>query len=442
MRPPVSALAVSALALALPATAAAQQPLRLQTAVQETLAHNGRLAVARAAADEASSAADAARSPLFPRISVTESWQRSNDPVFVFGSVLSARRFTAGNLALDALNHPPSTAAFRTTLAADQVVFDAGRSASIGRAARHQADAAGLAADMAAADLALSATETFGRLLTSQAAARTTDAALAAAREDHARAQRRRDAGLATDADVLALAVRVADLERRGIEARGDAGVAAAELNRLMGKPITDVLVVAVPAADDAPLPPLGDLLAEAEASRPEVRRAAALLAAADASGHAAASALYPQIALQAAVDYAGTQFERRAPAWIAGGLLRWTFSIGGGELAGRRAAASAITRAQAEADDAKAAVHVEVVTAFRRLETARARRTAGRAAASHARESERIVRDRFEAGLASVNDVLRASSDRLEAEANETSALVDAIAGAAALARAVGRLP
>jgi hypothetical protein len=43
---------------------------------------------------------------------------------------------------------------------------------------------------------------------------------------------------------------------------------------------------------------------------------------------------------------------------------------------------------------------------------------------------------------MASVNDVLRASSDRMDAEAHETSALIDAIASAAALARAVGRIP
>ena len=94
----------------------------------------------------------------------------------------------------------------------------------------------------------------------------------------------------------------------------------------------------------------------------------------------------------------------------------------------------------RAEDEDARAAVQVEVVSALRRLETARARQAAGHAAVDQARESQRIVRDRFEAGMASVNDVLRASTAVLDAESNRASALVDAIVSEAMLRRALGR--
>ena len=103
------------------------------------------------------------------------------------------------------------------------------------------------------------------------------------------------------------------------------------------------------------------------------------------------------------------------------------------------RASGAAIARAQAEQDAVRAAVHVDVVTALRRLATARARQEAGRAAVAEARESQRIVRDRFDAGLASVTDVLRASTAVLDAEASQVSALVDALdqrGGAAQRAR------
>src|SRR3990167_7826453 len=60
----------------------------------------------------------------------------------------------------------------------------------------------------------------------------------AAAREDVARAERRRDAGTVTEADVLSLAVHVADLRQRTIQADGDAAILRAQLNRLMGAPV------------------------------------------------------------------------------------------------------------------------------------------------------------------------------------------------------------
>jgi outer membrane protein TolC len=430
--------------LLLPCTAAAQDPLTLDRAIQAVLAGNPRLAAARAGADEARSAADGARATLFPRVTVSESWQRANEPVFVFGSILSARRFTASNFALDFLNHPPATSAFRTTIGADQIVFDGGRRSAAERAARLEADAAGLLADARTLDLAAAATETFGRVLAAQAAERAATAGLESAREDHARAVRRRDAGMATDADVLTLAVHVADLERRRIQAHGEAAVGIAELNRLMGEPIErEWRAVDAAAADDAPAaPPLETLFAEADRMRPDLRRYATLEAAARQQSRSAARLLVPQAIVQGAVDFAGTTFDQRASAWIAGAELRWSWSPGGAETARQRAAASAVTRAHAEADDARAAAHVEVLTAVRRIETAAARRAASRAAVDQAREAQRIIRDRFEAGVTGVDEVLRASTALLDAEANGVAAAVDAMIGAAALRRALGRTP
>jgi outer membrane protein len=186
----------------------------------------------------------------------------------------------------------------------------------------------------------------------------------------------------------------------------------------------------------------MAGLVAEADAARPEIKRAAAAARVAETARSQAAAALIPQIAAQAAYDLSGTQFTDRAGAWIVGGQIRWTFSTGGAELAGRKAAAAAIARAAAESEDVRAAVHVEVITAAGRVESARARETVGRAAADQARESQRIIRDRFEQGLAGVNDVLRASTAVLDAEANRTAAIVDLMVADATLRRAVGRLP
>ena len=70
------------------------------------------------------------------------------------------------------------------------------------------------------------------------------------------------------------------------------------------------------------------------------------------------------------------------------------------------------------------------------------ARFAAGLAAVDEARESERIIRDRFEAGVAGVTDVLRASTAVLDAEHRRVSALVESIVQRALLRRAVGRTP
>jgi outer membrane protein TolC len=439
----LAALIVCALGATV-AGAAAQEPLTLEAAVQAALHGNASLRAARATHDEASAETRAARSDFFPRVTLTESWQRGDQPVFVFSSLLSARRFAAGNFAIDALNHPDPVGFFRAAVGLEQLVFDGGQRAAAGDAAALRRDIAGLSADEAAAGLALATTQMFGRVIAAQAARHAAAAGVDAAREDLSRAEHRRDMGMLSDADVLGLAAHLADLQQRAIAAESDAAIARAALNRQMGAPIEreyDYVEPAV-AAGPAHQPPLPTLFAEADVARPEIRRADAARRLADTGRRQARSTRLPQLAVQAGVDVSGTRVNDRASSWIAGGELRWALSVGGAERAREQAASAAAARAAAEADDVRSAVHVEVVSALRSLQSAAARASVGRAAADQARESQRIVRERFDAGLAGVNDVLRASAAVLDADVQRASAVVDAITGEAMLRRALGRTP
>jgi outer membrane protein TolC len=430
-----------------PSTARAQAPLTpltIDQAVQETLAHNRSLLGAQSAARESASHVTEARAGFFPRVSFTESWQRGDQPVFVFSSLLSARKFGAANFAIDALNSPDATGFFRGAFSIDQQIFDGGRTRASVRSARLQQDIAGLSVDDVAAGLALAVSQTYGRAVAADAMTRAADGAVAAAQEDVTRAGRRRDAGTMTDADVLALAVHLADVRQRRIQAAGDSAIARAELNRLMGSPIDREFAVQAPLLipESGEAPSLAALFAEADASRPDLRRRAAAEQLAETGRDLARTAWYPQVGAQAGYEVAGTQLTDRASSWIVGAELRWNLSLGGAEQARVRAAAETATRSRLDREDVRAAAQVEIVTALRRLESARARQAVGNDAVTQARESERIIRNRFDAGVAAANDVLRASSAVLDAESQRIAALVDAVVSRAMLDRAVGRQP
>jgi outer membrane protein TolC len=426
----------------IPPLAAAGERLTLDDAIQQALTRNRTLSAARAGADEAAERETEARAAFFPRVSFTESWQHGDQPVFVFSSLLSARQFEASNFAIDALNHPDPLAFFHGVFSVEQLVFDGGRT----RAAVGTAESRRDMADAGASELALAVvtrvTETYGRLLRAESGHRAAQAAVAAAQEDLARAERRRDAGVATDADVLSLAVHLGDVRQRAIQASGDAAIARAELNRLTGAPVTrDVSVEEpVPVTSVAGGADLAALLREAEAARPELRRAEAGVEAAEGAADQARAAWWPSVVAQAAYLVDGTSFSDRASAWVVGGELRWSWSTGGGQAASIRAASHAVTRARAERDDAVAAVHVDVVSALRALETAEASEAAARSGVEQARESDRIIRNRFDAGLAGVTDVLRSSTAALDAESRRVAALANLLQAGAALRRALGR--
>jgi outer membrane protein TolC len=292
------------------------------------------------------------------------------------------------------------------------------------------------------AGLVVRVTESYGRVLRAESAGRAAESAVQAAQEDVVRAERRRDAGMATDADVLSLVVHLADMRQRAIQASGDAAIARAELNRLVGAPVARAVVAQEPAPAEPP--PSGNdleaLFREAESARPELRRAAAAADLADAQRQQSRAAWWPQVVAQGAYQVDGTQFTDRASAWVVGGELRWAWASGGGQAAAVRAAGHAVARARADYEDARAAIQVDVLSALRALEAAAASEAVARSAVEQARESERIIRNRFDAGLAGVTDLLRASTAAIDAESRRVAALVNRLGADAALRRALGR--
>jgi outer membrane protein TolC len=423
-----------------PALACAQSTLSLDEATAAALSGNRSLQAARSSVGEAQSGVREAQSAFYPRITIAESWQRGDQPVFVFSSLLSSRRFAASNFAIDALNHPDPIGFFRTSVGVEQVIVDGGRQRSAASAAALRRDLAAHQTDEAAMDLMVAVATTYGRVLAAQAARRGADAGVESAREDLTRTERRRDAGMATEAEVLGLRVHMADLQQRSIQADGDAAVARAELNRMMAAPIDRDYVVADPRARANESLDRNALVAAALEARPSIKASDAAARLATTTQRASRAALIPQLSAQAGIDMSGTTFNDRSSSWLIGGELRWSFSTGGAELARMKAAADAASRARLDVDDARAAVEVEVVSAIRRLEAARARQLVGTAAVDQARESQRIIRDRFDAGIAGTDDVLRASTALLDAEAQRASALVDGLVAQAMLDRAIGR--
>ena len=61
-----------------------------------------------------------------PKVNYSESFTRSDNPVFVFGSLLAQRKFGAQNFAIGSLNRPDALNNFQSQLILDQPLYDAG----------------------------------------------------------------------------------------------------------------------------------------------------------------------------------------------------------------------------------------------------------------------------------------------------------------------------
>ena len=419
---------------------AAAQTLTLEDAIKRA---QGDTADARALAssiEEANARIQRAQSAFWPRIDLTETVQRGNQPVYVFGSLLSQRQFTAANFAIAALNHPDPVTNTRTAVTLEQPVYNAGLTRLGVRAATLERDGAAAARDTARQELGFRAAQAFVRVLRLEATVRATDAAVTAAESDRRRAQARRDVGLVTEADVLAVDVQLADMRQRQIAVAGDLAVGRMTLAEAVGLPLTVSIAPIRPAS--RPTSADGDaLVREALTRHPQVLQADIQLQLAENRRSTARAALLPTVGVQGGWEFNGATLGAQQSSWVIGAEMRVNVFRGFADTARMTEARHAHVRATAERERAERRIEVDVRGALAQLATARAREEVGRAALTQARESQRIIRDRYESGLATVTDVLRAAEAALEAESRATSAEMDVILQTVALDRALGRL-
>jgi outer membrane protein TolC len=390
--------------------------------------------------DEADARVQGAQSGFWPRVDLTETVQRGNDPVFAFSSLLSQRRFTAANFAIPSLNHPDPITNTRTAIGIEQPIYDAGSTGLGVEAAKLGRDMAAVAREAGEQDLAFRAAHAFVRVLQLEAAVRATDAAVAAAESDHQRARARRDVGLVTEADVLAVDVHLADMHQRQIAARGDLAVARIQLAEAIGRPLTESLTLVRPPPPSRPAD-AGTLVREALASHPQRREADLKIQLADNARRTARAALLPTVGLQGSWEFNGATLGEQQSSWVVGAEVRMNLFRGFADRARINEASHAQVRATAQHERVVRRIEVDVRAALAQLAAARGRDEAGRAALAQARESQRIIRDRYESGLATVTDVLRAAEATLDAESRATAAEMDVILQTVALDRALGRL-
>ena len=251
----------------------------------------------------------------------------------------------------------------------------------------------------------------------------------------------RRDAGRATDAEVLQLDVYLALTLERQVQAASDERVARARLNQLMGEPLSTMFsldltlpAIAIDITDSA------GLEEEALKNRPEVALATQQEQLAAAAVDAARAAFLPQLAAQGGWELNGGAWNSRSSSWVAGAVARINLFRGLADKARLAEAREQATRRAIEKGKAETMARLDVQIAIARLEAAQASEAVGQAAADRARESRRIIRDRYESGLTDAAMLLRSADAVQQADAQQIAARVNVLTATATLKRAIGR--
>jgi len=421
----------------------AQDPMSIKDAVHRALEKNKSIEASTDAQNAAESHVAGARGGKLPKVNYSESWARSDNPIFVFSSLLTQHQFGEQNFQIGPLNRPDSLNNFQSQLTVDQPLYDAGQTKHAVRSAELSKDLIGEDGRRTRMEVIAGVIRSYLDALLSAEQLSVVNQAMRSAQADLDRAQAVRNAGMSTDVDILSIRVHLANVRERQIQRASDLDVARAALNDALGQPL-DTGHTLTTALTPLQLPE--GLLTEYEQSalheRPEARQVK--LAASLAENHAAEarSDLFPQVGIHAAFEADRQRFYDTGGAnWLVSIGLRWNLFNGGSDKARVEESKFALRKSEAEQERASSAIKLQVRRAYADLRAAGQRIEVAKASVAEAEESLRITKNRYETGMSNVTDLLRTETALWEARTRELTAIHDQRIAAASLELAAGTL-
>jgi len=403
----------------IPAGSRAQEPLRLRQAIQIALRQNPDIDEAKAGVDEAKANASLARTQLLPQLSFIEDMSRGNDPVYAFGTKLRQQRFTMADFDLNTLNRPGPIGNFATRFSGSWIAFDSFRTQKMIHSADLMHSSAASSARAVEQRTVFSVVQAYQGVLFAErqvAVARhelETAQALLSSVEDRVRA------GLAVESDRMSAQVNEAATRQSSIAAQGDLDLAWAQLRVAVGAPDLAQSKLQPIEPKDFPSNSLDQELQTAAKTRPDLAALGQAQSAQEMAVSAAKWSYGPHVS-------AYGNWEDDRPSWGSSGGNSWLAGVQIGIdilPLGKRAQLARETAAKARVDAQVSSyqqrVRLQVTQAHIQSQTAEQSLNTARAAIDQSTESLRILKNRYDAGLATITDLLHAEDAERQAQAN-----------------------
>jgi len=420
----------------------ADEPLTLRSAMSVAREKAREVAAAGARQEAAEARVAQAKGFRLPSVSVSEIYNRTNSAAEAFALKLNKGAFSFPEFVATDPNSPDWLGAAITRVEATLPLFTGGELSGRIDQARSAAEAAGKTAGWAADGAALAAAEAYVMVAQAEEYARLLTRGRDTVKAHVELARAYAGQGMLVRSEVLRAEVELGRLADLVSEAEGKVRVANANLAfRLAADGGARYELAALPSPA-----PLGDDLAAflaSAAGRQDLLSARSLLRAGELEETVKRAAFFPKIGVMARYDLVGTRLfgnDSRAGTLMA--MAQWNVFAG---FSDRAAVVAARAEARAGREDVARfdeGVRLEVRQAFEEARTARERHATSVKAIEAARESERIVSERFQNGIVKMLDLLDVATARREAETRELVARAESHLTAFRLALKAGRRP
>jgi outer membrane protein len=405
---------------------AAQQRLSLSDAVTRALENNPDLAIDAPGQQAARSEFKAARAGYLPRLDFEQSYLAGNNPVFVFGALLTQQRFTTENFALPSLNAPSPVNNLQTRATVQQNIWDFGRTRNVREQALLGVNLTDQSHEEHKRQVLLSVFDGYYSTSLANDALETAQATLRSAQAIESQAKARVESGLAVEADLLRSRVYLAAAKQQEIQAQGQLDTARAQLNRIMGYPLGQAIGATAPlTVKSLPIPAEEILISEQKKQRPDYQNLLTELRMTEVAVSSRSKERLPVLAGYATWeadnpslnDYGGNN-------WSTGITLRWNLFAGGSDAAQLEAARQRREQKRRQISAMESAMQLEIRQALIQCRTSEQQVLVAQAAEAQSEEGLRILRNRYDTGLATMTDLLSAETARSAAHTNLAGAI------------------
>jgi outer membrane protein TolC len=323
------------------------------------------------------------------------------------------------------------------------VLFDFGVQANQVKSAEYRLLAANLTQNRVLQDVVFQVEQAYYRLLGVNALVQVNELSLNNIKTAYEAAQKRRESGLATVADVYRVETQVAQAQLNLTRSRGDLGKARGQLATAVGLPVNSTLKVRALSS-----PPrireittsLTDFLDRAKAARPDLVAAEAQARAARASADATSKAGLPSIEISTAAGR--TAFQDNRPIVNNYGLglnLRIPLFSGFRDTYSVRQAEAQAAQAEAARDALFQQTELDVWQSYYDLQTAAGGIVSTEAQVKSAEQTAHATLARYQAGFGSILDLITAQQDESNARVQRVQSHLDWFTALARLNFSIG---
>jgi outer membrane protein len=382
-------------------------------------------------------------SNYLPKVNFDYNFTQGNNPVYVFGTLLNQRRFTAADFALNRLNNPNPLSNFQNKFSLNQLLFDGGRTRNIRTQARLGRQISDEELKKTQSDLIFRVVKSYLEALLAKEMVKVSEDAVQSAVADKEKAENMFKVGLVVESDLLSVQVHHAAQSEELVRARNQAKLALANLDFEMGMPLDKDFELVQPLK---PFPlEAQDLKALQELAltlRPDFKQAQLATQSNEAALGSARSEFWPTLSAFGSWQTDDQNFASAdSNSWLVGVNLRINI-FNGRENQAHLSEAHLLQKRQTVMQEHLAqAIRLQIEKAYLEVETATGVAEVNQKSVSQAQESLRMVRNRYQAGLTTITELLRAETALIRARTSFLRSLFEQRISVANLELQVGRL-